>query len=223
MDKVKAYFLVKSAGEPDYYLGNHYRYENKEGLWTYDCNKYVTEAIRKAEKIVGTIKNRNTPLPTEDCHPEMDESDILNKKNHRLFQQLLGMGIWMVIIGRPDICYAMASLDRFGACPRQGHLDLMIHVYGYLKKFSKRRIAIDSKDIDLSQLPNVEQLKADFLEEYVVAKEEMDSKSPKPYGRELQITFLVDSDHAHDCKTRRSITGLIGFVGSTPVMWFSKR
>ena len=152
MNKVKAHFLVKSADEQDYYLGNHYRYEDNEGLWTYDCNKYVAEAIRKVEKIVGTIKYRNTPLPTDDCHPEMDESDILNKKNHKLFQQLLGMGIWMDIIGRPDICYAMASLGIFGACPRQGHLDLIIHTYGYLKKFANRRIAIDSNDIDLSQI-----------------------------------------------------------------------
>ena len=42
-------------------------------------------------------------------------------------------------------------------------------------------------------------------------------------GEELQITFLVDSDHAHDKKTRRSISGIVGFVGSTPVLWSSKR
>ena len=118
MNKIKANFLVKSAGEPDYYLGNHYRYEDKEGLWTYDCNKYVAEAVRKVEKIVGTIKYRNTPLPTDDCHPEMDESDILNKKNHKLFQQLLGMGIWMDIIGRPDICYAMAISWQIWSLPK---------------------------------------------------------------------------------------------------------
>ena len=34
---------------------------------------------------------------------------------------------------------------------------------------------------------------------------------------------MVDSDHAHDKKTRRSLTGLIVYVGSTPVTWKSKR
>ena len=223
MEKIKTNFLVKSAGEPDYYLGNHYRYEKDEGIWTYDCNKYVTEAIRKAESYNGTIATRNTPLPTNDCHPEMDDSAILSKKDHRFYQQLLGMGIWMVMVGRPDICYAIASMSRFGACPRQGHLELLIHVFGFLKKFQKRRIAIDSRDIDLNAIPNIKQLKADFLEEYVDAKEELDPKFPTPYGRELQTTFLVDSDHAHDKKTRRSITGIIGYVGSTPVVWYSKR
>ena len=39
----------------------------------------------------------------------------------------------------------------------------------------------------------------------------------------MKTATLVDSDHAHDLKTRRSITGLLSFVGSTPVMWLSKR
>ena len=38
----------------------------------------------------------------------------------------------------------------------------------------------------------------------------------------METAILVDSDHAHDLKTRRSVTGLLAFVGSTPVMWMSK-
>ena len=40
---------------------------------------------------------------------------------------------------------------------------------------------------------------------------------------ELDITIFCNSDHAHDMITGRSITGLIAFVGSTPVYWKSKR
>jgi hypothetical protein len=39
----------------------------------------------------------------------------------------------------------------------------------------------------------------------------------------METTILVDYDHAHYLATRRSITGLIGYVGSTPVTWISKR
>ena len=38
----------------------------------------------------------------------------------------------------------------------------------------------------------------------------------------LQVTLFVDADHAHNIKTRRSITGFIDYVGSKPVVWFSK-
>ena len=51
----------------------------------------------------------------------------------------------------------------------------------------------------------------------------MDDKLPKSLFDELMITAYVDSDHAHDKVTRRSITGLIVFVGRTPVMYQSKR
>ena len=66
-------------------------------------------------------------------------------------------------------------------------------------------------------------MRPDFLKDYPDAKEELDPGFPKSFGPILETTILVDSDHAHDQKTRRSLTGLIAFVGSTPVIWMSKR
>ena len=40
---------------------------------------------------------------------------------------------------------------------------------------------------------------------------------------EIQITAFVDSDHAHDLITRRSITGILKLVVRTPVFILSKR
>ncbi len=37
------------------------------------------------------------------------------------------------------------------------------------------------------------------------------------------MNMFCDSDHGHDKITGRSITGLICFVGSTPIIWESKR
>ena len=61
------------------------------------------------------------------------------------------------------------------------------------------------------------------MEDYEGAMEEVDEELPEPYGDELETSCFFDSDYAHDIKTRRSITSLIGFVGSTPVFWMSKR
>ena len=35
--------------------------------------------------------------------------------------------------------------------------------------------------------------------------------------------FMVDSDHTNDLKPRRSLTGVLDYVGSTLVIWKSKR
>ena len=42
-------------------------------------------------------------------------------------------------------------------------------------------------------------------------------------GRKFRLTIYVDSDHAHNQVTRRSITGIIMFLNNMPIMWYSKR
>jgi hypothetical protein len=39
----------------------------------------------------------------------------------------------------------------------------------------------------------------------------------------LDISIFFDSDHAHDKVTGRSISGVVVLVGSTPIIWRSKR
>lgn len=58
---------------------------------------------------------------------------------------------------------------------------------------------------------------------YPGAKEELDANLPKSLVPELPVTVYVDSDHAHDKVTRRSISGIIIFLGRTPVFYSSKR
>lgn len=98
-------------------------------------------------------------------------------------------------------------------------------VFGYLKKYPNRRIRVESSDPDF--IGEEETLHKDMTMElaasYPDAMEEMDPNLPKALVPEMCITaFLVDSDHAHDKVTRRSITGLFIFVGRTPIFWMSK-
>lgn len=226
LTKIKERFLVKTSGPPDYYLGNDYRYEETEKMWTVGSKTYSKEAIRKVEEKHKCLPKCKTPLPTKDCHPEMDESAPLGENDHRFFQMLIGMGMWLVVLGRFDLCYAMSSLSRFGACPRKGHLDLALRCFSYLKMFPDRRIAVDSTDIDYSDLKAediTEPFRPDFLEDYPYAKEDVDPNFPKAFGKPLQTTVLCDADHGHDKKTRRSISGILAFVGCTPVLWRSIR
>ena len=39
---------------------------------------------------------------------------------------------------------------------------------------------------------------------------------------ELDVNIFCDSDHGHDQVTGRSITGVLGMIGSTPALWMSK-
>ena len=130
----------------------------------------------------------------------------------------------MVTVGKPDLCATVASLNRFGACPRERHLQLAIRVFGYVKTVAHKVIAIDSRPMESNrETPDYKKLRPDFLQDYPDAVEEIDINFPTVFGPVLQTTFMVDSDHAHDQVTRKSLTGFIGFVGSTPITWGSKR
>ena len=62
-----------------------------------------------------------------------------------------------------------------------------------------------------------------FLDYYRGAKEEIPSRIPKPRGRAVQVTAIVDASHAHNKVTRRSHTGYVTFINRAPILWYSKR
>ena len=72
-----------------------------------------------------------------------------------------------------------------------------------------------------------EALGKDFTQElgalYPDAAEELDANIPTPLVGDISITVFFNSDHGHDKVTRRSITGLIAFLGRTPALYLSKQ
>ncbi|CAJ1948049.1 unnamed protein product [Cylindrotheca closterium] len=158
-------------------------------------------------------------------HPEEDKSDFLDDAGKRQYQMLVGMAQWAVTIGRMDIAYAVSLLNRFSSAPCEGHLELAFYLFGYLKKFPNKQLPVDSRPLELCPTLTATKgtFKADFLEEYPDAKEDRDPKEPKAFGKPVQTSVFFDANLAHDLVTRRSITGLLVYVGSTLVSWTSKR
>ena len=130
----------------------------------------------------------------------------------------------MILRGRIDITYATCSLSRFSARPRKGQLELARKILGYLKKYPKKGIVIDPTPPKFKNETNDEEHKfEDFGHQYKFFKEEMDPHFPEAKIPELPITIFCDADHGHDLVTGRSVTGILAFVGSTPVYWKSTR
>ena len=212
--------LRNIESEPAYYLGTSLK-RIEDGRIVMNSENYIKESIRKYEtKHNITLKKEALPMKAN-AHPELDVSPLLDTGKHKEFQHIIGLGQWMVLTGRIDICYAISSLARFAAGPREGHLEMARFILEYLKKHPKKGIVMDPRTPKIKEelTPQYEE----FGHQYKYYKEEMDPYCPPPKVRELEITIFCDSDHAHDLVTGRSITGLIAFVGSTPVYWKSKR
>jgi hypothetical protein len=227
--ELNAIFSVKEITEPNKYLGANVKFV--EGRFRFSSETYLKEVLSQLrgesnipsfeEKRPEGIRKFNNPMITND-HPEMDDSDLLNEKEKRIYQRLMGILQWMVSLGRFDICYAVSSLSRFNSAPRKGHMQRAIRVFGYLEQTPKKCIEINCND--LINLPQMEpDLHEEMKKKYPDAVEERSSGEPEMLGKALNLTVYADADHAHDQVTRRSITGIIVFIGSTPIIAKSTR
>lgn len=215
--------LRNTEVDPSYYLGSSLkRMPNK--LLQMNMEEFIKEAIRKYEKKHNiTLRKENTPMQTN-AHPEQDQSEMLGTNDHKDFQHIIGICQWLVIRGRIDITYATSSLSRFSTSPREGHWTMAKRILGYLKKYPKKGLVINPATPKTSDDADTQQDSyEDFGHQYKDFVEELDPGFPEPSIPELDINIFSDSDHAHDLVTGRSITGIIAFVGSTPIYWKSTR
>eukprot|EP00978_Attheya_sp_CCMP212_P043997 scaffold296954_cov43-Attheya_sp.AAC.1 len=103
----------------------------------------------------------------------------------------------------------------------------MRSVLGYLKDNPNGHIVFDPTD--LRRLATAKSSDADYFlrpweNKYPDASENLPSDLlPETKGRSTTMSCFVDADHARDQVTRRSVTGLLLFLGSTPIAWMSKR
>ena len=111
---------------------------------------YIKECLSKvcAQLNFTTLRKDKLPCSTSD-HPETDKSALLGETQHQIYQQLVRMAKWAVKIGRFDIRYALTSLNRFSAAPREGHLKRLIKIFGYLQTVpaDSNSIVVSSEDI----------------------------------------------------------------------------
>ena len=220
MNLLKSKFPIRNIEEmPEYYLGNNIEMRKNKTI-KISSKKYIKEIISRYEKKYGTLKKENVPSKPTD-HPELDETPFLDEYGIKHYQSNIGICQWICTSGRLDITFAVSSLSRFSHAPREGHLERTKKILGYLKKYTKRGYIIDPRDPILNVKYNT--IIPDFGNQYSDFKEEVDPRIPEPLMKELSLNIFVDANHGHDKVTGRSISGIISFVGRTPIYWSAKR
>ena len=86
----------------------------------------------------------------------MDASHILDSDKTQLYQSLIGALQWIITIGRIDVMSAVVTMSAFRAIPRQGHLERVKRIYGYLHRMDQAKIRVRTDEPDYSGLPNYE-------------------------------------------------------------------
>jgi hypothetical protein len=111
-------------------------------------------------------------------------------------------------------------LAAHNAMPREGHLGAVFRMYSYLKTRPNARLIFDPTYADIDYVTFPQQNWSDF---YGDAKEALPPNAPIPLGKPVEIRCYVDADHAGDKVTRRSRSGILIYLNSAPIVWFTKK
>ena len=115
--------------------------------------------------------------------------------------QLIGILQWMCELGRINICNKIFMLSSFAALLHEGHLEVALHVFSYLKSKSNSRLIFDPKKPKVGGSNFVE---CDWSDFYSGVSEALPPNAPKPLGKGVTLRMFVDSNHAGDKVSRRS-------------------
>jgi hypothetical protein len=228
MKALESFYRLKDGfAEPNRYLGAevkkwYFPTDNSKAYWALSSSQYVQEAIKNVENYLATqnktLKKSNQPFPTE-YRPELDISPLLTEDSVHYYQSQLSILRWMVELGRLDIYINVAMLSSFLLQPREGHLNAIFHIYGYLKAHTRSTMVFDDGYIHWN---DDEFYTADWSEFYPGAIEDVPKNAPPPRGLPVQFNVFVDADHAGNRMTRRSQTGILLYLNKAPIIWYSK-
>ena len=176
--------------------------------------------LENYRRIFGQYPRAAAAPTTKNDHPELDTSELLDIEMTKIYQSLIGAMQWVIQIGRWDVGTATMTLSRFRAAPRQGHLDRVCRIHGYLRKYRNGIIRIRTEEPDYSDLPVVEY---DWTyTQYPYAKEEIPDDLPEPLGKPIVTSTFVDANLYHDLITGRPCNGILHLWNKTPVDWYTK-
>ena len=133
---------------------------------------------------------------------------------------MIGILRWAIELGRCDILLEVSQMSRYLAMPREGHLEQVIHIMGYIKQRPKLRVMFDCSYPKI----NEQSFKSyDWFDFYRDAKEAIPPHMPEARGLSVIMSCFVDANHAGNVVDRRSQTGILIFLNKAPIHWYSKR
>ena len=149
-----------------------------------------------------------TPLEKND-HPELDTSEILEGDMATKYLTMVGQLQWLVTLGRSDIHDQVATMSRFRAAPRQGHMDRLKRIYSYAIRSKDYANRFRTDQPDYSFLPD-----QDFDWTYSVygnVQEILPDDMSAPLGQAVTTTTKMDANLNHYLATGKSLTGCTSF------------
>ncbi len=216
-------YKLKNVEEPKYHLGGDF-FRDRDGTFCYSAQTYIKRMMDNYKVMFGEPPTEfHSPMEKGD-QPELDDSPLLGPEDVQKFQSLIGAIQWTISLNRFDVTHAVMSLGRFRTAPRQGHMDRLKRVMGYLKKRPHGAIRFRTEIPNHEATYGHDPVKYDWMDTvYSGAGEEWDPRFPTPKGKPVRSTSFCDANLMHDAVTGRSVSGVFEFLNQTPIDWMGKR
>ena len=217
------HYKLKNVEEPKYHLGGDF-FRDKDGTYCYGAQTYAKRLIDNYKFMFGELPTEVHAPMDKDDKPELDDSPKLGPDGIQKFQSLIGAVQWMITLCRLDLALPIMSLGRFRAEPREGHLERLKRIVGYIRKRPGGAIRFRTEIPDHESTYGHDPVKFDWMESvYGCEPEAIDPRAPPPKGKVVRTTSFCDANLMHDMVTGRSASGILEFLNQTPIDWFSKR
>ena len=125
MRDIQETYKMKGAGKPELYLGGNMAYFLGSTVMFTSAEKYLTTLLKRLEDNMGGneieelqfTNGSRLPPGTGARQPRCWET--MNTQSTGAM--LVGSAQWAVTLGRADIAFAVSTMARFSAMPKEGH------------------------------------------------------------------------------------------------------
>ena len=153
--KQKYNFKLKGDGPIDYHIGLNYS-QDEDGTLKTQPKKYIEKMNDYYKRTFDDLPKKFTSPLEKGDHPEVDETPLLGEEGTRTYLSMVGQLQWLVSLGRFDIFSAVVTMSRFRSMPREGHLDRLKRMFGYVRDTEHASIRVRTDLPDYSNLPDQE-------------------------------------------------------------------
>lgn len=102
--------------------------------------------LNKDKAVLKSFGDAHRPYPST-YRPEIEVSELLNDAMINRYQELIGILLWSIDLGRIDIQIKISCSSQHLCAPRIGHLNAAYKIFRYLQKNLKNnpgRIVFDT-------------------------------------------------------------------------------
>ena len=132
--KGKFKLKIKGDGPLEYHLGCDYKL-NKDNTLVAQHTKFINKILEAYKKMFPKENFLNIKAALEkNDHPELDNTELSNKEPITKYICMIGQLQWAVTLSRFDLLAHVMSMSRVRLAPKDGHLERMKRIYGYLSQ-----------------------------------------------------------------------------------------